>query len=179
MLIVFFVLVSITCLSLAIPSEYSILGHEKFSSSDEELFQLWQKEHGREYGNPEEKANRFLIFQRNLRYINEMNAKRKSPLQHRLGLNKFADISPEEFSKTHLKEIEMPSNGNYRKQKDNDDDSCENLPASVDWRKNGAVTEVRDQGQCRKCLIYIYIAIAFMIKPNFNFNYIWMCFFYI
>jgi len=110
---------------------------------------VWQKEHGREYGNPEEKAKRFQIFQRNLRYINEMNAKRKSATQHRLGLNKFADMSPEEFAETYLKEIDMPSNLESRKML-KDDDDCENLPDSVDWREKGAVTEVRDQGECRK-----------------------------
>ncbi|KAJ1426137.1 Peptidase C1A, papain C-terminal [Sesbania bispinosa] len=139
------------------PREYSVLGDEqyldKFSSSEEkvfQLFQLWQKEHGREYGNQEEKANRFQIFKRNLKYINEMNAKRKSPLQHRLGLNKFADMSPEEFSRTYLQQIKVPYSNldNNRKLKD-DDDSCDNLPASVDWRENGAVTEVRDQGECQ------------------------------
>ena len=156
--LLFFVCVSFVCLSFALPSEYSILGHDdqldKFSSSEEEVFQLfqqWQKQHGREYKNPEEKANRFQIFHRNLRHINEMNAKRKSPLQYRLGLNKFADMSPEEFKKTYLHEIEMPSNwDSIRKLKD--DDSCQNLPASVNWTKEGAVTEVRDQGDCRKIL---------------------------
>lgn len=106
----------------------------------------------REYETSEEEAKRFHIFQRNLRYINEMNAKRKSPLQHRLGLNKFADMSPEEFGKTYLQEItKEPSNWGSRKMW-HDDDSCENLPASVDWREKGAVTEVRDQGECRKIL---------------------------
>ncbi|RDX75850.1 hypothetical protein CR513_44226 [Mucuna pruriens] len=151
--LLFLVLVSFTCLSFA---EYFTYGHEqldKFSSEEQvfQLFQVWQKEQGREYGNPEEKAKRFKIFQRNLKYINEMNAKRKSNTQHSLGLNKFADISPEEFAKTYLKQIEIPSNlDNIKKlQKDDDDDSCENLPDSLDWREKGAVTEVRDQGKCQ------------------------------
>ncbi|OIW19233.1 hypothetical protein TanjilG_20358 [Lupinus angustifolius] len=137
-------------------NEYSILHNDqlsKFSSSGEEvlqLFQLWQKEHGREYGNPEEESSRFKIFQRNLLYINEKNAKRKSLLQYHLGLNKFADMSPEEFKKTYLHEIEKPSKWDNKKvHDDEDDESCENLPSSVDWREKGAVTEVRDQGNCQ------------------------------
>ena len=128
--ILFLVLVSFTCsLSLAMSSNQL----EQFAS-EEEVFQ---------------------IFQSNLRYINEMNAKRKSPTtQHRLGLNKFADMSPEEFMKTYLKEIEMPySNLESRKKLQKGDDAdCDNLPHSVDWRDKGAVTEVRDQGKCRKIL---------------------------
>ncbi|KAH1050779.1 hypothetical protein AAZX31_08G114300 [Glycine max] len=147
----FIVLVSFTCsLSLAMSSNQL----EQFASEEEvfQLFQAWQKEHKREYGNQEEKAKRFQIFQSNLRYINEMNAKRKSPTtQHRLGLNKFADMSPEEFMKTYLKEIEMPySNLESRKKLQKGDDAdCDNLPHSVDWRDKGAVTEVRDQGKCQ------------------------------
>ncbi|XP_012572291.3 P34 probable thiol protease-like [Cicer arietinum] len=140
-LLSFFILISITCLSFSLSSESSY--EDVF-----ELFQMWKKEHGREYGNKEEMENRFEIFKSNLRYINEMNAKRNSPLQHRLGLNKFGDMSPEEFSKTYLSEIQMRSNWDDRKLKDDDDD-CDNLPASIDWRKKGAVTEVRDQGNCQ------------------------------
>jgi len=111
---------------------------------------VWQKEHGREEGNPEEKAKRFHIFQRNLRYINEMNAKRKSATQHRLGLNKFADMSPEEFAETYLKKIERPSSLESRKMHKDVGDEYDNLPESLDWRKLGVVTKVRDQGKCSK-----------------------------
>ncbi|KAK7400164.1 hypothetical protein VNO78_11364 [Psophocarpus tetragonolobus] len=139
------VLVLLTCLSFGRPSEY---GHEQLE--EEVLFERWQKEHGREYGNQEEKAKRFQIFQRNLRHINELNAKRKSPTQHRLGLTKFADMSPEEFHKTYLKPIQTPSNFfNSGKLYKTHDDDCQNLPHSVDWRDKGAVTQVRDQGQCK------------------------------
>lgn len=151
----FLILISITCLSFALSSEYSISSHgklDKFSSDEEvfELFQLWKKEHGRDYANSEEEnAKRFEIFKTNFKYINEMNAKRKSQTQHRLSLNKFADMSPEEFSKTYLPKIEMQIPSNRDNAKLRDDDDCENLPTSVDWREKGAVTEVRDQGNCQ------------------------------
>ncbi|KAK7318815.1 hypothetical protein RJT34_03522 [Clitoria ternatea] len=141
--VVLLVVVSFTGVSSAMLSD----DLENLYSSEERLFEKWQKEYGREYGNPMEKAKRFKIFQRNVRYINEMNGKRKSPLEYGLGLNKFGDMSPEEFEKEYLQKIERP----WKMMKDVDvgGDSCENLPASVDWREEGAVTPVRDQGECQ------------------------------
>lgn len=167
----FFIFISITSLSFALSSsEYSLSSHDnldKFSSSDEqvlELFQLWKKEHGKQYENSEENAKRFETFRSNLKHINEINAKRKSPTRHRLSLNKFADISPEEFSKTYLQET--PSKYGDRKLKDEDDDDCDNLPASVDWRKEGAVTEVKDQGNCRKNVLLNFLFLYYNVDAS-------------
>ena len=136
-----------------IPTEYSILSHDVDTFPSEErafqLFQQWQKEHARNYQNLEEMANRFQIFQRNLKHITETNAKRKSSLELRLGLNKFSDMSPEEFKEKYLQKQEIPAEwGNYKELKD---ETCEDAPASIDWREKGAVTEVKDQGNCSKC----------------------------
>ncbi|XP_054776504.1 zingipain-2-like [Prosopis cineraria] len=113
------------------------------------------KEHGRIYPNFEESETRYQIFQRNLRYITEMNAKRSnSTFSYRLGLNKFADMSPEEFKRVYLRELKIPTTTNtttgsrtdYAEQKD----SC-GAPASMDWRQNGVVVGVKNQGSCGSC----------------------------
>ncbi|KAJ1426131.1 Peptidase C1A, papain C-terminal [Sesbania bispinosa] len=108
------------------------------------------KEHGRVYQDQEEETNRLEIFQRNLNYIRDMNSNRKSPHSHRLGLNKFADLSPERFSKIYLqhpKEVSLlnslPTNMELKKKY-----SSEHVPASWDWREKGVITEVKHQGQC-------------------------------
>ncbi|RDX99619.1 hypothetical protein CR513_17314, partial [Mucuna pruriens] len=54
------------------------------------------------YQNHEEEAKRFDIFQMNLNHIRDMNANRKSPHSHRL--NKYADITPQEFSKIYMQD---------------------------------------------------------------------------
>ncbi|KAI9071200.1 hypothetical protein K1719_031903 [Acacia pycnantha] len=122
------------------------------------IFQQWTKEHRRIYQNSEESETRYQIFQRNLKYITEMNAKKsKSPSSYRLGLNKFADMSPEEFKEIYLHELKIPTTiasgtnttakMDYGQQKD----SC-GARASMDWRQSGVVTGVKNQQQsCGGC----------------------------
>lgn len=140
--------------------EYSILALDldKLPSEEQvvELFQQWKQDHQKFYRHPEEAALRLENFKRNLKYIIEKNAMRNSPLSHRLGLNRFADMSNEEFRNKFFSKVKKPfgkrnsltrSSGLHVK-----DDSCEDAPSSLDWRKKGAVTGVKDQGNCGKLL---------------------------
>ncbi|KAK4257845.1 hypothetical protein QN277_007380 [Acacia crassicarpa] len=144
----------IICLSSGSPTFESISpsnGEQVF-----EMFQQWVMEHGRNYSNTEESKTRYQIFQRNLMYITQTNAKRsKSPSGHRLGLNKFADMSPEEFKRVYLRLPEeapatiapATSSPGFVQQKE----SCEEAPSSMDWTNKGVVTPVKDQQQCGCC----------------------------
>ncbi|WVZ25706.1 hypothetical protein V8G54_004250 [Vigna mungo] len=138
----------------AISSDRSILDLDlaKYTTQEQvsSLFQLWKKEHGRLYRNNEEEARRLQIFKNNLNYIRDMNANRKSPHSHRLGLNKFADISPEEFSNKYLqdpKDVSQSINMVNKKMKE-EHHSCDHAPESWDWSKKGVITEVKYQGHC-------------------------------
>ena len=98
----------------------------------------------------EEKLHRFEVFQDNLKHIDETNKKESS---FWLGLNEFADLSHEEFKKKYLGlDIELP------KRRDSPEEfsykDVKDLPKSVDWRKEGAVTNVKNQGACGKCPIH-------------------------
>jgi len=141
-------------LCYGLPSEYSILALDldKFPSEEGvvELFQRWKEEHRKFYKHPEEAKLRLENFKRNLKYIVEKNAKRNSPYGHSLGLNRFADMSNEEFRHKFISKVKKPFG------KKNDlpvkDDSCEDAPYTLDWRKKGVVTGVKDQGHCGKLL---------------------------
>ena len=86
---------------------------------------------------------RFNIYQDNVKYIQAHNNKSNS---YQMGINKFTDMSRSEFGTTYL------SNTYYSHSK-----PCVNqsrllgIPDSVDWRANGWVTDVKDQGQCGSC----------------------------
>ncbi|KAJ1418731.1 Peptidase C1A, papain C-terminal [Sesbania bispinosa] len=138
--------------SSSIPTQYSsILGPnlDKLPSEDEaiKLFQLWKKEHGRVYKDLDEMTRKFEIFLSNLKYITESNAKRESPHDSLLGLNKFADWSAKEFQEKYLHDINMPMEYTTTQL---DDLPCD-APSSLDWRSKGVVTGVKDQGDCGSC----------------------------
>ncbi|CAJ1961920.1 unnamed protein product [Sphenostylis stenocarpa] len=140
-------------LCYGLPSEYSILALEldQFPSEEGvvELFQRWKEEHRKFYGQPEEAELRLENFKKNLKYIVEKNAKRNHPYGQNLGLNRFADMSNEEFKHKFISKVKKPfSKRNGLPVKDG---SCEDAPYSLDWRKKGAVTGVKDQGNCGSC----------------------------
>jgi xylem cysteine proteinase len=124
------------------------------------LYESWLVKHNKVYDLAEEKQQRFEIFGDNLRYIDEVN---QQNLSYWLGLNAFADMSHDEFKSTYLgnipnistRYVEFKStyHGNipnmlrgpnkaFRYEKVSD------LPKSIDWRTKGAVTGVKNQGQC-------------------------------
>ena len=98
---------------------------------------------GKSYGTKEEFNFRSDIFKKNLDYIQKQN---QSGLHtHTLGINEFMDRTEVEMSKMLGYKPEMKTEENVVIL----DDS--NLEASVDWRAKGAVTPVKNQGQCGSC----------------------------
>ncbi|KAJ3683315.1 hypothetical protein LUZ60_013542 [Juncus effusus] len=148
---------SFLCSTLALMRDFSIIGYDEkdLSSHDKliELFESWMEKHGKSYASIEEKIRRFEVFKDNLFHIDETNKKVTS---YWLGLNAFADLSNEEFKENFFgfsgaemqfrKRVDM---GASRFRYENVE--VEGLPKSVDWRKKGAVTPVKNQGQCGSC----------------------------
>ena len=140
---------------LILSDQYSILGNDhheldSFPSKEQvvELFRQWKEKHQRVYRLPGEAERRFENFKRNLKYVLEKNRMKKSANSHRLGLNGFADMSNEEFRKVYLSSVKRPM-GKRTSPTRRRLQSCV-APASLDWRKRGVVTGVKDQGNCGK-----------------------------
>jgi cathepsin L len=101
--------------------------------------------HGKSYS-PREEFFRRRIFEKNVVKINDHNLKNDLGLvSFRLGLNKFADLTPAEFQS--FKGLRF----NATRSHGETFDQVRDLPATVDWRTKGYVTPIKDQAQCGSC----------------------------
>ncbi|CAA2935291.1 vignain-like [Olea europaea var. sylvestris] len=126
--------------------------HEKELETDERLwdsYERWRSYHTIST-NLDEKHKRFNVFKANAHYVHNFN---KQDKPYKLKLNKFADMTSHEFrsiyagSKIKHHRMLRGTRGNGMFMYSNE----ESVPHSVDWRKKGAVTDIKDQGQCGSC----------------------------
>ncbi|XP_070395528.1 procathepsin L-like [Dermacentor albipictus] len=108
--------------------------------------------HNKAYQSSAEELFRFKIFTENSLLIAKHNAKYvKGLVSFKLGMNSFGDLLPHEVS-------EMLNGFRVRHRIEQNSTFVtaanlneSNLPESIDWREEGAVTAVKDQGQCGSC----------------------------
>ncbi|XXG81671.1 hypothetical protein AAC387_Pa09g2248 [Persea americana] len=106
-------------------------------------FARFARRYGKTYGSVEEIKHRFRIFVDNLELIYSTNRK---GLPYKLGINKFADMSREEF-RVHSLGAAQNCSATKGTHKLTDDD----LPEAKDWREDGIVSPVKNQGHCGSC----------------------------
>ena len=140
---------------LTLSNQYDFIslgpGNERLFTEDQYEFHWskWLSQYNRSYGYQEMRQRR-EVFKTNLDYITAHN--RYSDSSYKLGMNQFGDMTHSEWSSIYLGYKPHKSHGKTYPNK-NTVHLLRNTitPASVDWRKKGAVTPVKNQGQCGSC----------------------------
>ncbi|CAA7395919.1 unnamed protein product [Spirodela intermedia] len=119
-----------------------------------DLYERWWSHHAvkREL---DEKRRRFPVFKDNVRFINGHNRKDST---YKLGLNKYGDMTSEEFRRASAGFNLQRRRGGLRASGEFSNANATATPPSVDWRQKGAVTPVKDQGDCGGCWAFSAVA---------------------
>nr|DAD24825.1 TPA_asm: hypothetical protein HUJ06_026289 [Nelumbo nucifera] len=114
-----------------------------------ERHEQWMASHGVLYEDAVEKEKRFTIFKDNVERIEAFNMAGNKP--YKLSVNRFADQTNEEFkaSRNGYKRSTQPSSSKTSFRYEN----MTSVLPSMDWRSKGAVTPIKDQGDCEQELV--------------------------
>ncbi|XP_059637048.1 senescence-specific cysteine protease SAG39-like [Cornus florida] len=127
-----------------------------YEASMLEKHEQWMALYGRVYKDNAEKEMHFKIFKDNVEFIESFNNAGNRP--YKLGINQFADQTNEEFQASRNGFKINSSNLRPSKATSFRYENVTAVPSSMDWRKRGAVTPVKDQGQCGSCWAFSAIA---------------------
>jgi C1A family cysteine protease len=129
----------------------------KYPSESEmdKMYELYQLKHMK----ADNSATRFTAFKANVKAAIDLNVEQNIDCQDLFndpkcvfGITKFSDMFQDEFDSTHL---------GYKRSEQRPEApvidleelkmALKDAPDSVDWRKQGAVSAVKDQGSCGSC----------------------------
>merc|ERR1739838_1199253 len=161
-----FLLTCLTAVALAGRADYSKLQFAQF-----------KEQFGKTYLTKAEHQLRYDVFQANMKKMEQHN---RSGATYQMGVNQFSDLTEAEFQSMYLggyKRLPTPA-GNFTTVSK----PAKDLPAEIDWRTKGAVSDVENQGQCGSCwafctteMIESYAAIATGTLPNLSSQQVTSC----
>lgn len=131
---------ALVCVALLAGSAMAAQTEAEYQSA----FTTWMQTHKKSYGHEEFRA-RYHVWRENMNFIENFQG------QHQVAMNEFGDLSKAEFAKYYLG-VRMNANkkaGEHAVASTGPKNV--NGPASVNWVSKGAVTGVKNQGQCGSC----------------------------
>jgi len=114
-------------------------------------FQGWMVKHNKAYDTSAAWEHAFNNFKSSIERVARLNARNSSAT---FALNKFSDLSPEEFRARYLTlkpELVRADLGKLPVAPPKAMSANLQIPSEFDWRDKNAVTYVKDQGQCGSC----------------------------
>jgi len=116
------------------------------------LFTKWVQQHNKHY-DADEFFHRYSVFKENLDFVHKHNMGGHS---YTLAMNQFGDLTKKEFTQrngyvSHKLNNKPKARLGHVSHVNHEADGHVRNPTSVDWRAKGAVTGVKDQGQCGSC----------------------------
>ncbi|XP_062016812.1 zingipain-2-like [Rosa rugosa] len=130
-----------------------------YESSIAEKHEQWMAKHGRVYHDSAEKERRFAIFRKNVEFVEKFN--KEGNKTYKLSINKFSDMTNEEFMRHHTGYKMSTSSNTSTSFKSNYfqyQSLATDIPTSMDWREQQAVTGIKDQGRCGACWAFTVVA---------------------
>ncbi|KAF2318482.1 hypothetical protein GH714_008152 [Hevea brasiliensis] len=126
------------------------LYHRKFMKDalllgTEENFKIFMKKYNKEYATREEYMHRLGIFAKNIVRAVEHQALDPTAVH---GVTQFMDLTEEEFERMYTGVV---GGGAHVEDVTTSFVEAGGLPENFDWRKKGAVTDVKTQGACGSC----------------------------
>ena len=128
---------------LGVSMAYTI---ERKEAIMDQSWHIWKGVHGKSYTDLNEEKVRYAIWQDNLRFITEYNRENTDGVF--LKMNHFGDMTNTEYRA--LMNGYVASHGN-KTGSTFLASSHVKVPDTVDWRKEGYVTPVKNQEQCGSC----------------------------
>jgi C1A family cysteine protease len=114
------------------------------------MFENFKREHSRQYASTAEESKRLAIFVENMKKAEKLMKVNPRAV---FGANEFSDMSAEEFKIRHSGEKQFAARIAARKSVTTFSKAQEVAAAgkAIDWRTKGAVTAIKNQGQCGSC----------------------------